>query len=457
MDAAILRGAPVGRSKGKSTSKRDTRQDIFRDSHHDQDRDKNYDNNRDRNRDTAMRPRRAKGQLAQSMGINLHAEAVDGLAQQAGLTRAGSALMARVCAHLYHWNKPKQEFRLSELARLGGVSPDTVRRAMRLLVEAGLAQRAILGSKGRGLESTWVIEQPLAPMHQVVADLCAEGRLPGYQKSLAGQSRHRRGQAARARGFTRARRAENPQSANREGESSELPALRPLDPPHSMTPSTSTTDGMPPEVGKGTDSLPEVLEGLGFDEQGARVVAAKAPLAKCPELADLLRRLCVGDLPLLASRLSRGERVKNPYGLIGWALHRTPARVREATQAVLVQRDSEARALEAITAQLGLASVPLGLQAPLVVWQRTRAVLPPPESVGYLEAFDIERAAFRAVVQAAEATLTSEVQAELASCIRARLLEAGIKEGGMVWSRAWAHHHSKAILAAAGLPQLDKT
>ena len=403
------------------------------------------------------RLRRDPGQLVATTAAHLQLQGSRTLGQGLGLSHAAMSLLTQVTFDLANRNLLRREYRLSELARIGGVSVDTVRRTMRVLIASGWAEIGIQGTKGRGLESTWFISQPVASTYRTATQLCAEGRLPGFQKTAHGKARSQRAKEAIAAVRGLRPRPKNTQEAARMGKILSSPSENQnhsKNTPHPILP--PAPDEMTAEEGKGKESLPEALVGLGFDGQGAQMVAAQAPHAKCSELADLLRRLCAQDLPVLATRLSHGEPVKNPYGLVGWAIHRTPARVSRAAKALLLQHERDAQALVTMTAQLRMDSVPLSLQAPLAAWQRAKALLPLPDSAGYLEAFDLERATFAAVVQAAETVLTAEVRAELVATTRTRLLAGGIEEGSLVWSRAWAHHHGRAILAAAGLPQLDE-
>ena len=90
-------------------------------------------------------------------------------------------------------------------------------------------------------------------------------------------------------------------------------------------------------------------------------------------------------------------------------------------------------------------------RAAFEAWRRAQAALPLPDSAGFLEAFDAERAAFAALLAKAEAALGPQaepMQAEL----RARLQEARIPEDGLVWKRAWSHHWSRLVAEAWGLP-----
>ena len=84
-------------------------------------------------------------------------------------------------------------------------------------------------------------------------------------------------------------------------------------------------------------------------------------------------------------------------------------------------------------------------------WRRAQAALPMPDSAGFLEAFDAERAAFGSLLAKAEAALGPQA-APLQAELKTRLLDARIPEEGLVWRRAWAHHWGKMVAEAWGLP-----
>jgi len=84
-------------------------------------------------------------------------------------------------------------------------------------------------------------------------------------------------------------------------------------------------------------------------------------------------------------------------------------------------------------------------------WQRLRASAPSPESAGYLAHHDQEREARTALVDLAEAALGPTVE-PLRAELRARLLASDMKEGGLVWKRAWNHHWSRLVAEAWALP-----
>lgn len=83
-------------------------------------------------------------------------------------------------------------------------------------------------------------------------------------------------------------------------------------------------------------------------------------------------------------------------------------------------------------------------------WRRLQASAPLPDSPGYLEHFDAERQAHRGLVALAEAALGERAES-LRADLAARLAEAGIPEGTLVWKRAWEHHWSRLVCEAWGI------
>lgn len=90
-------------------------------------------------------------------------------------------------------------------------------------------------------------------------------------------------------------------------------------------------------------------------------------------------------------------------------------------------------------------------RAAFEAWRRSQAALPMPDSPGFLEAFDAERAALTALLAKAEAALGPQA-GPLRAELKTRLLEARIPEEGLVWRRAWTHHWGKRVAEAWGLP-----
>ncbi len=83
-------------------------------------------------------------------------------------------------------------------------------------------------------------------------------------------------------------------------------------------------------------------------------------------------------------------------------------------------------------------------------WLRLKALTPAPDSPAYLDHFDAVQAARQAFIEQAATHLGSGgdgLRLELA----ARLAEAGIAEGGPVWTRAYRHHWGKMVLEAFGI------
>ncbi|HEY3400691.1 MAG TPA: hypothetical protein VGK03_08680 [Geothrix sp.] len=84
-------------------------------------------------------------------------------------------------------------------------------------------------------------------------------------------------------------------------------------------------------------------------------------------------------------------------------------------------------------------------------WQRLRAAVPSPESAGYLAHHDQEREARGALVALAEAALGPNAEG-LRAELRQRLEASDMKEGSLVWKRAWNHHWARLVAAAWDLP-----
>lgn len=90
-------------------------------------------------------------------------------------------------------------------------------------------------------------------------------------------------------------------------------------------------------------------------------------------------------------------------------------------------------------------------RAAFEAWQRLRAAAPSPESAGFLAHHDQEREARGALLALAEEALGPEAEA-LKVGLRLRLQAADMKEGSLVWTRAWAHHWARLVAQAWGLP-----
>jgi hypothetical protein len=84
-------------------------------------------------------------------------------------------------------------------------------------------------------------------------------------------------------------------------------------------------------------------------------------------------------------------------------------------------------------------------------WQRLRAAAPSPEAAGYLAHHDQEREARAALLALGEAALGPAAE-PLRAGLRQRLEASDMKEGGLVWKRAWAHHWARLVAEAWNLP-----
>jgi hypothetical protein len=90
-------------------------------------------------------------------------------------------------------------------------------------------------------------------------------------------------------------------------------------------------------------------------------------------------------------------------------------------------------------------------KAAFEVWQRLRASAPSPEAAGYLAHHDQEREARTALLALAEAALGPLADA-LRVDLRQRLEASDMKEGSLVWKRAWNHHWARLVAQAWALP-----
>jgi len=84
-------------------------------------------------------------------------------------------------------------------------------------------------------------------------------------------------------------------------------------------------------------------------------------------------------------------------------------------------------------------------------WKRLQAGAPPPDSPGFLDHFDAERKAFRELVALAEQRLGLDAE-PLRAALVARLTEAKLAAGTLVWKRAWDHHWSRVVCETWGIP-----
>ena len=90
-------------------------------------------------------------------------------------------------------------------------------------------------------------------------------------------------------------------------------------------------------------------------------------------------------------------------------------------------------------------------RAAFEAWQRLRASAPSPEAAGYLAHHDQEREARIALLALAEAALGPGAET-LRAELRQRLVASDMKEGSLVWKRAWNHHWARLVAHSWSLP-----
>lgn len=83
-------------------------------------------------------------------------------------------------------------------------------------------------------------------------------------------------------------------------------------------------------------------------------------------------------------------------------------------------------------------------------WQTLKATPPPPDSPAFLDHFDAEQKAFKTFLHIAELALGPTCE-ELRQELQARLSEAQMPEGTLLWKRAWDHHWQRMICERIGI------
>jgi hypothetical protein len=89
-------------------------------------------------------------------------------------------------------------------------------------------------------------------------------------------------------------------------------------------------------------------------------------------------------------------------------------------------------------------------RAAFEAWKHFQAKAPAPDAPGFLDHYDEERRLYRELLALAESRLGGEAE-PLKAALAARLAEAKLQEGTLVWKRAWDHHWSRAVCDAWGI------
>lgn len=89
-------------------------------------------------------------------------------------------------------------------------------------------------------------------------------------------------------------------------------------------------------------------------------------------------------------------------------------------------------------------------RAAFEAWKRCAAQAPAPDAPGFLDHFDAERRLQRELLALAEDRLGAGAEA-LRAALAARLREAKLEEGTLVWKRAWDHHWCRSLFEAWGI------
>ena len=88
-----------------------------------------------------------------------------------------------------------------------------------------------------------------------------------------------------------------------------------------------------------------------------------------------------------------------------------------------------------------------------LAWQHLRVDKPSPNSPGYLDHLDLERASLTRFLDQAERFLQEGVRNDFRESLRGQLLSSGMTEDSPAWKRVWMHHWSIKITQALGLAE----
>lgn len=195
-----------------------------------------------------------------------------------------------------------------------------------------------------------------------------------------------------------------------------------------------------------------MAEATGMDPQGVRRAAPELPPdLRTEEAAREVGRVVLG---LAQARGPQpGKTVQHvAYGILRrldrQILATVRGRIERARTAATAARGS---GVEAAWAQAtpSFQAMP-GAQEAFIAWHALRASAPSPEAAGYLAHHDQEREARAALLALAEASL-GQAAGTLRQDLHQRLKTADMKEGGLVWKRAWNHGWAVALAHAVGL------
>ena len=364
-----------------------------------------------------------------------------------GVRRAAAIAISRwVRAH-----SRSHDWTYAQLAEEGGCDSTTICRAVPILEQAGLViqiQDPILARRSEECRAgLWIFTQALFDLVFQKKTRChraakspSPGRsstkiaVPSEEETVQRKHRHKAAAArsshahAAPEGAQEDRLAVHDDTSTRQAE--EAPRLEALE-----------------------DRLVVAMaEATGMDPQGVRHAAPDLP----PDLRTEEAAREVGRVVLAmaqARSLQPGKTIQHiTYGILRRLDRQIIATVRgrmeRARAAVTAARGSGAEAAWAHATPL-FRAMP-GAREALVAWHTLLASAPSPRAAGYLAHQNQKREARAAVLVLAEASL-GQAAGTLREDLRRRLEAADMKEGSLVWKRAWNHGCAMAFAQAACL------
>lgn len=365
------------------------------------------------------RLRRAPHQWAvATWSRGLSAEAATGALGK--LTHAGRGILRAAWDAMELESLEEMNFGVTQLATLPGVtaSSDTVLRTMKRLLEIlpDAADLVEAGCRGRGRQTVWRIRRPQTTW--------STARRVGIERRKAFR-----------------KRPENPQTAA-------LPSRKSKNFSSETTPTQSSKPKRQVDVAQETlqedqKRLQEALqapEGPELNPGGARAAAA----AMTPREAQRLVEAGRGFLEQLFEEI-RPQATKSPQALLVARLKSPSFRrdILSSAQAYIRRRNAAIAAGDVS----GLNPGDLTPAAAVAAWKAAAKRVPPASSAGYSSAYDLERLAWKACLSVAKRENPS-LAAQIEASVSSRLEAQGLRPGGLVWKRAFAHHVARDLAEA---------
>lgn len=356
------------------------------------------------------RLRRAPHQWAvATWSRGLSAEAAAGALGQ--LTHAGRGILRAAWDAMELESLEEMTFGVSQLATLPGItaSYDTVLRTMRRLVEISpdAADLVEAGSRGRGRQSVWKIRRPRITW--------SNSRMEGLKRRKAFRTR-----------------PQNPQfaplpSRKKKNTSSDTTPIVPSSPERQVG---VAQEGLQ-EDQKRLQEVLQAQEGPNLNPGGAKAAAAAVTPEEARKLLEAGREFMKGLFDEI-----RPQAIKSPQALLVARL-KSPSFRRDilgSAQAYIHRRDAAIAAGDVA----GLKPEDITPAAALAALKAAASQVPNQDAPGYLDAYDRERAALKVCLDVARRE--DPVNADRIEVAVKDSLEAkGIRQGSLVWTRAFAH------------------